>query len=229
MGKVSQGCAALVSMKTVSNKNLTYSLNPEYSLEGLMLKLKLHSFGHVMWRADSLEKTLMLGKTEGRRRMENGATEDEMVGWHHWINGHEFEQTPEDSEGKGKPVVLQSIGLQKVRQLNDWTTTIYESFASPLLVMECFVFSGEEATEKWGKDKDNRRRSMKKRLKWWRRMQECGKQKTDLGYDLTQSSNLQLLNTNFEILQDCTRSLWTMCTLSKWKIGGDGPGAGSIS
>ena len=43
-------------------------LNPEYSLEGLMLKLKLQYFGHLMWRADSLEKTLMLGKIEGRRR-----------------------------------------------------------------------------------------------------------------------------------------------------------------
>ena len=43
-------------------------INPEYSLEGLMLKLKLQSFGHLMRRTDSLEKTLMLGKTEGRRR-----------------------------------------------------------------------------------------------------------------------------------------------------------------
>ena len=43
-------------------------IRPEYSLEGLMLKLKLQSFGHLMQRADSLEKTLMLGKTEGRRR-----------------------------------------------------------------------------------------------------------------------------------------------------------------
>ena len=51
--------------------------NPEYSLEGLMLKLKLQYFGHLMQRADSLEKTLMLGKTEGR---EKGMTEDEMVG-----------------------------------------------------------------------------------------------------------------------------------------------------
>ena len=52
----------------------------EYSLEGLMLKLKLQYFGHLMRRTDSLEKTLMLGKTEGG---EKGITEDEMVGWHH--------------------------------------------------------------------------------------------------------------------------------------------------
>ena len=61
---------------------------PEYSLEGLMLKLKLQYFGHLMQRADSFEKTLMLEKTEGRKK---GITEDEMVGLHHQLNGHEFE------------------------------------------------------------------------------------------------------------------------------------------
>ena len=50
-----------------------------------MLKLKFQSFGHLMRRVDSLEKTLMLGGTEGRR------TEDEMAGWHHRLDGHEFE------------------------------------------------------------------------------------------------------------------------------------------
>ena len=51
-----------------SNQSILMEINPEYSLEGLMLKLKLQYFGHLMQRADSLEKTLMLGKTEGRRR-----------------------------------------------------------------------------------------------------------------------------------------------------------------
>ena len=63
-------------------------INPKYSLEGLMLKLKLPYFGHLMQRTDSFEKTLMLGKIEGRRR---GTIEDEMVGWHHRLNAHEFE------------------------------------------------------------------------------------------------------------------------------------------
>ena len=51
-----------------SNQSILKEISPEYLLEGLMLKLKLQYFGHLMWRTDSLEKTLMLGKTEGRRR-----------------------------------------------------------------------------------------------------------------------------------------------------------------
>ena len=51
-----------------SNQSILKEIGPEYSLEGLILKLKLQYFGHLMQRADSLEKTLMLGKTEGRRR-----------------------------------------------------------------------------------------------------------------------------------------------------------------
>ena len=51
-----------------SNQSILKEISPEYSLEGLMLKLKLQSFGHLMQRADSFEKTLMLGKIEGRRR-----------------------------------------------------------------------------------------------------------------------------------------------------------------
>ena len=57
-----------------------------------MLKLKFQYFGHLIQRADSFEKTLMLGKIESRRRQEEkGMTEDEMAGWHHQLNGHEFE------------------------------------------------------------------------------------------------------------------------------------------
>ena len=71
-------------------------INPEYSLEGLMLKLKLQYFGHMMQRTDSLEKTLMLGKIEGRRRRGR----QRMVGWHHQLNGHEFEQALEIGDGQ---------------------------------------------------------------------------------------------------------------------------------
>ena len=55
-----------------SNQSILKEINSEYSLEGLIMKLKLQYFGHLMLRADSLEKTLMLGKTEGRRRDDRG-------------------------------------------------------------------------------------------------------------------------------------------------------------
>ena len=69
----------------------------EYSSEGL--KLKLQYFGHLMRRANSFEKTLMPGKISCWA--EKGATEDEMVEWHHYLNGREFEPAPGDSEGQG--------------------------------------------------------------------------------------------------------------------------------
>ena len=72
-----------------SNQKILNEISPEYSLEGLMLKLKLQYFGHLMQKADLLEKTRTLGKIEGRKK--KGMTEDEMVGWHHPPNGHEFE------------------------------------------------------------------------------------------------------------------------------------------
>ena len=76
-----------------SKQSILKEINPEYSLEGLMLKLKFEYFGHLMRRADSLEKTLMLRKIEG--------TENEMVGWHHRLYGLKFEQTSGDGEGQG--------------------------------------------------------------------------------------------------------------------------------
>ena len=91
-----------------SNQSILKEINPEYSFEGPMLKLKLQYFGHLMWRANSLEKTWMLGKIEGRRR--RGAIEDEMFGWHHQLNGLESEQTPGDSKGQGSPVCCSPWG-----------------------------------------------------------------------------------------------------------------------
>ena len=71
-----------------SNQSILKEISPEYSLEGLMLKLKLQYFRHLMQRTDSFEKTLMLGKIEGGRRR---GWQRMMVGWYHWLNGHEFE------------------------------------------------------------------------------------------------------------------------------------------
>ena len=62
------------------NQSILKEISTEYSLEGLMLKMKLQYFGHLIRRTDSLAKTLMLGQIEGRRR---GQTEEKMVGWHH--------------------------------------------------------------------------------------------------------------------------------------------------
>ena len=75
-------------------------ISPEYSLEGLMLKLKLQYFGHLMQKADSLEKTLMLGRIEGRRRR----GWQRMIREHRQLNGYESEQTPGDGEGQGSLV-----------------------------------------------------------------------------------------------------------------------------
>ena len=72
-----------------SKQSILMEISPGCSLEGLMLKLKLRYFGHLVRRVDSLEKTLMLGKIGGQE--EKGMTEDEMVGWHHRLDGHEFE------------------------------------------------------------------------------------------------------------------------------------------
>ena len=99
----------------ISNQWILKEINPDYSLEKLMLKLKLQYLGHLMWEADTLRKNLDAGKDS--RQEEKGMTEDGMVRWHHWLNGPEFEQTLGDSEGQGS---LVSKGLQRVG--HDWAT-----------------------------------------------------------------------------------------------------------
>ena len=81
-----------------SNQSILKEISSECSLEGLMLKLKLQSFGHLMWRTDSLgKKTLLLGKTGGRRK----GQQDEMAGWYQRLNGHEFGWTPGVGDRQG--------------------------------------------------------------------------------------------------------------------------------
>ena len=98
-----------------SNQSILKEINPEYSFEGLMLKLKLQYFGHLMWRANSLEKTLMLGKIEGKRR--RGLWDDWMASrtqwtWV-WASSRRWWTI-------GKSGVLQSMGLQRVT--HNWVT-----------------------------------------------------------------------------------------------------------
>ena len=173
-----------------SNQSILKEVSPGCSLEGLMLKLKLQYLGHLMWRADSFEKTLMLGKIEGRRRRGrqriswlDGITDSmdvvwvnsghwwwtgrpgvlrfmglqkvghdwatelnwtdsnikgcygggewqeyEIVGWHHWLNGREFQQAPGDSEGQGSLVCYSPWGCKEsdtTEQLNNNGTMMW--------------------------------------------------------------------------------------------------------
>ena len=101
-----------------SNQSILKEINPEYSLEGLMLKLKLQYFGHLMQRADWLTgKDCDAGKDW--RQEEKGTTEDEMVGWHHWLNGHEFKQAPGDGEGQGSLACCSPWGC-KESDMTEW-------------------------------------------------------------------------------------------------------------
>ena len=94
-------------------------ISPGCSLEGLMLKLKVQYFGQLMWRVDSLEKTLMLGGTGDRRRR---GRQRMMAGWHHRLDGCEFEWTPGVGDGQG--VVIRGVSRSRI-WLSDWTELIH--------------------------------------------------------------------------------------------------------
>ena len=91
-------------------------IGPGCLLEGLMLKLKLQYSGHLTWRADSFEKTLMLGKIEGRRRR---GWQDEIVGWHHRLDGHGFGWTLGVGDGQGGLAFCSSWGC-KESDMTEW-------------------------------------------------------------------------------------------------------------
>ena len=102
-----------------SNLSILKEISPEYSMEGLMLKLKLQYFGYLMWRTDSLEKTLMLGKFEGRRRRGRQRMRcldviTDRSTWVWAVSGRRW--------WTGKPGVLQTMGSQKVG--HDWVTEL---------------------------------------------------------------------------------------------------------
>ena len=95
-----------------SNQSILKEISPEYSLEELMLKLKLQYFGYLMRKNWLIRKDPNAGKDW--RQEKKGTTEDEMVGWHHWLNEHEFQQTQRDKWWTEKPGVLQSMRSQRV-------------------------------------------------------------------------------------------------------------------
>ena len=104
-----------------SNQSVLKEISPIYSLEGLMLKLKLQYFGHLIWRTDSLEKNPDAGKDW--RQEEKGTTEDGMVGWHHWLSGHEFEQTLGAADGQGRLGCCSPWG-HKESDMTEWLNWI---------------------------------------------------------------------------------------------------------
>ena len=102
-----------------SNQSILKEISPEYSLEGLVLKLKLHYLGHLTWRTDSLEKILMLVKIEGRREGDDRGWDGWMASltWWTWIwaiSAHWW--------WTGRPGVLQSMGSQRVG--HDWVSEL---------------------------------------------------------------------------------------------------------
>ena len=105
-----------------SNQSILKEIGPGCSLVRLILKLKLQYFGHLMWRADSLEKTLdMTEKDAGKDwgQEEKGTIEDEMVRWHHWLNGHGFGWTPGVGDWQGGLTCCSSLG-HKESDTTEW-------------------------------------------------------------------------------------------------------------
>ena len=99
-----------------------------YTFEGLMLKLKLQYLGYLMWRANWLEKSWLFPNIRvwkdwccwmDWRQEEKETTEDEMVGWHHQLNGHEFEQAPGDGEGQGSLACCRPWGHKEL-DMTEW-------------------------------------------------------------------------------------------------------------
>ena len=122
-----------------SNHPILKEISPEYSLEGLMLKLKLQYFWPPSGKNWLIGKDSDAGKDWGQE--EKGMTEDEMVRWHHWLNGHEFEQAPVVSDGQGGLVCCSSWGRKEsdmTERLMSWRrlqkTRSFQKEAAPSCV-----------------------------------------------------------------------------------------------
>ena len=118
-----------------SNQSILKEISPGCSLEGMMLKLKLQYFGHLMRRVDSLEKT-DAGRDWGQE--EKGTTVDEMAGWHHWLYGHEFEWTLGVADGQGGLACCSSWG-RKESDTTEWLNWTSSSVVSNLLLLKSSI------------------------------------------------------------------------------------------
>ena len=134
-----------------SNQSILKEISPGISLEGMMLELKLQYFGHLMWRVDSLEKDSDAGRDWGQGNQ--GMTEDEMAGWHHRLDGREFEWTLGDGDGQGGLACCDSWGCKESdtteqliwTELNVYTgwfdIHIHSNMTSTLSPLICHLFT----------------------------------------------------------------------------------------
>ena len=125
-----------------SNQSILKEISPGCSLEGMMLKLKLQYFGRLIWRVDSLEKTLMLGGIGGRRKR---GRQRMMAGWHHWLDERESEWTAGVGDGQGGLACCDSWGCKEsdVTEWLNWTNHLVISmyrFMSCVFGRECFLW-----------------------------------------------------------------------------------------
>ena len=155
-------------------QSILKEINPEYLLAGLMLKLKLQYFGHLMRRADSLEKDPDAGKDW---KQEKGMTEDEIVGWIHLSNGQEFDQAPGDGEGQGSLVCCSPWGRKEL-DTTEWPNNNkcrweWQGFSAELSGEVSLLFGLEWLTEQglewgWRKSIPGWRATESETLKWKR-------------------------------------------------------------
>jgi len=123
-----------------SNQSILKEISPGISLLGMLLKLKLQYFGYLMWRVDSLEKTLMLGGIGGKRRRVR-----QRMRWldgHHWVDGHESEWTLGVGGGQGGLACCDSWGCKEsgTTEWLNWTELNWMPLHSALLILCCKIF-----------------------------------------------------------------------------------------
>ena len=127
------------------NQSILKEISPGISLEKMMLKLKLQYFGHLMRRADSLEKN-DAGRDWGQE--EKGTPEDEMAGWHHWLDGLESEWTPGDCDGQGGLACCDSWANKEA------DTTEWLNWTDTYITHTCYIYVERETDGEAKRDRD---------------------------------------------------------------------------